>query len=200
MQLYDLVGFVLLLIIASLRSVFRTNNDNVSINETSSYVDLGPLYGNKKETLNKIRAHDGRGMMLPDTFAEDRLMLLPPAVCVLLVLFNRNHNVRPHKYNFTLVLNCRLQYIANKLLEINERQTYTKPESIPLTDPDRAKKITDQDEDIFQTARLINCAWFGAAIFSDYFSSILGLCRQGSNWSLNPFGVRGPHVLTLQRC
>ena len=55
--------------------------------------------------VNKIRAHDGRGMMFLDTFAEDRLMLLPPAVCVLRVLFNRNHNVRPRKSNFTLVLN-----------------------------------------------------------------------------------------------
>jgi linoleate 10R-lipoxygenase len=154
-----------------IHTVFRTSHDKVSINETSSYVDLGPLYGNNKEAVNKIRAHDGRGLMLPDTFAEDRLMLLPPAVCVLLVMFNRNHN-----------------YIANKLLEINERQTYTKPESIPLNDPYRAKTIADQDEDIFQTARLINCAWFGAAIFADYFSSILGLCRQGSTWSLNPFG------------
>ncbi|KAN0138091.1 hypothetical protein V8E53_003980 [Lactarius tabidus] len=100
--------------------------------------------------------------MLPNTFAEDRLMLLPPAVCVLLVLFIRNHN-------------------------INERQTYTYPKNIPMNDPDRAKKITDQ-EDIFLTARLINCAWFGSAIFADYFSSILGLVRQGSTWSLNPFG------------
>jgi hypothetical protein len=51
-------------------------------------------------------------------------------------------------------------------------------------------KLSDQDEDIFQTARLINCSWFGSAILSDYFSSILGLVRQGSTWSLNPFGVR----------
>ena len=26
-------------------------------------------------------------------------------------------------------------------------------------------------------------------VFSDYFSCILGLVRQGSSWSLNPFGV-----------
>ena len=155
--------------------MFRTSHDNVSINETSSYVDLGPLYGKKKETVNKIRGHDGRGMMLPDTFAEDRLMLLPPAVCVLLVLLNRNHNVRPLWSRVTLALNCHPQYIANELLEINKRQTYMKPESIPLTD--RTKEIADRDEDIFQTARLINCAWFGAAIFSDHFSSILGLCH-----------------------
>lgn len=32
--------------------------------------------------------------------------------------------------------------------------------------------------------------WFASAVFSDYFSAILGLVRQGSNWSLNPFGVR----------
>ena len=39
--------------------MFRTSHDNVSINETSSYVDLGLLYGKKKETVNKIRADDG---------------------------------------------------------------------------------------------------------------------------------------------
>jgi hypothetical protein len=89
----------------------------------------------------------------------------------------------------------RLQYIANKLLEINERKTYTKGESIIRIAPDdleRQKKISDQDEDIFQTARLINCAWFRAAIFSNYFSGILGLVRQGSTSSFNPFRVRGP--------
>ena len=74
-------------------SIFRTSHRDVNINETSSYVDLSPLYGNNEETLNKIRAHDGRGSLLPDTFAEERLLLLPPAVCALLVLFNRNHNV-----------------------------------------------------------------------------------------------------------
>ncbi|KAH8986848.1 linoleate diol synthase [Lactarius akahatsu] len=154
-----------------IHTVFRTSHKNVNINETSSYVDLAPLYGNDKKRLDQIRVHDGRGLIHPDTFAEERLMFLPPAVCVILVLFSRNHN-----------------HIANKLFEINERQTYIKPGDIPHTDKDRAKKIADQDEDIFQTARLINCAWFGSAIFSDYFSSILGLPRQGSTWSLNPFG------------
>ncbi|KAH8997828.1 linoleate diol synthase [Lactarius hatsudake] len=154
-----------------IHTVFRTSHKNVNINETSSYVDLAPLYGNDKKRLDQIRVHDGLGLIHPDTFAEERLMFLPPAVCVILVLFSRNHN-----------------YIANKLFEVNERQTYTKPGDIPHTDKDRAKKIADQDEDIFQTARLINCSWFGSAIFSDYFSSILGLPRQGSTWSLNPFG------------
>jgi hypothetical protein len=77
----------------SLHSVFRTSHDNSSINETSSYVDLSPLYGNDQKRLNEIRVNDGRGMIHPDTFAEDRLRLLPPAICALLVLFSRNHNV-----------------------------------------------------------------------------------------------------------
>jgi len=153
-----------------IHTVFRTSHRDVTINETSSYVDLAPLYGNNEETLNQIRVRDGRGLLLPDAFAEDRLLLLPPAVCTLLVLFSRNHN-----------------YIANKLLEINERGTYKNPDTIRLDDPLRVKQIAEQEEDIFQTARLINCSWFGSAIFSDYFSSILGLHRQGSTWSLNPF-------------
>ena len=44
-----------------------------------------------------------------------------------------------------------------------------------------------QDEDIFQTARLINCAWFAGIVMSDYFAAILGLVRQGSSWAFNPF-------------
>jgi linoleate 10R-lipoxygenase len=79
----------------------------VNINETSSYIDLAPLYGNNEETLNKIRVRDGRGLLQPDTFAEDRLLLLPPAVSVLLVLFNRNHNVRPRSCDdVSSVIDC----------------------------------------------------------------------------------------------
>ena len=151
--------------------VFRTSHTDVHINETSSYIDLAPLYGSTDDQLEKIRVRDGRGLLKPDTFAEDRLLLLPPAVCVLLVLFNRNHN-----------------YIANKLLEINERGTYyNPPESRPQDEPEREKKIEEQEKDLFETARLVNCAWFASAVFADYVAAILGLVRQGSSWSLNPF-------------
>lgn len=75
-------------------SVFRTSHDHGNINETSSYVDLAPLYGVDQDSQNQVRVRNGRGLLHPDVFAEDRLLLLPPAVCVLLVLFNRNHNVR----------------------------------------------------------------------------------------------------------
>ena len=77
-------------------------------------MDLAPLYGNSKKTLDKLRVHDGRGLLHPDTFAEDRLLLLPPQVCVLLVLFNRNHNV-----SLRLVV-C--AYIQSKQLVVHRRQ------------------------------------------------------------------------------
>ncbi|KAJ6548164.1 linoleate diol synthase [Mycena vulgaris] len=144
-----------------IHSVFRTSHKDVNINETSSYVDLSPLYGHNQGAQDKVRIKDGRGKLHPDTFAEDRLLLLPPAVCAILVMFSRNHN-----------------YIAQKLFEINERGTYKDPNTLS------GEKLLAQDEEVFQTARLVNCGWFG----SDYFSSILGLVRDGSSWSLNPFG------------
>jgi linoleate 10R-lipoxygenase len=36
----------------------------------------------------------GCGLMYPDTFSEERLTFLPPAASALLVILNRNHNVR----------------------------------------------------------------------------------------------------------
>ncbi|PPQ98253.1 hypothetical protein CVT26_003424 [Gymnopilus dilepis] len=153
-----------------IHSIFRTSHRDWNINETSSYVDLAPLYGNNQDAQDKVRKRDGRGKLHPDAFAEDRLLLLPPAVCVLLVLFNRNHN-----------------YIADKLLEINERGTYVDPATVSPDDPTSKAKLLQQEEEIFQISRLINCGWFGMVVFSDYFSTILGLVRDGNSWSLTPF-------------
>jgi len=45
---------------------------------------------------NKLRdTTAGRGLLYPDTFSEERLLFLPAATSVLLVLFSRNHNVCP---------------------------------------------------------------------------------------------------------
>jgi linoleate 10R-lipoxygenase len=126
-----------------IHSVFRTSHSDSSINETSSYVDLSPLYGHNQEYQDKVRIRDGRGCIHPDTFAEDRLLLLPPAVCVILVLFSRNHN-----------------YIAKKLLEINERGTFVDPSTLDANDEKQKKKLMDQDEELFQVSRLINSNWF----------------------------------------
>ena len=74
-------------------------------------------------------------------------------------------------------------------MEINERGRWQDPDNIPADDPSRSKKLLQQEEEIFQTARLINCGWFATVVFSDYFCSILGLVRDGNSWSLNPFEV-----------
>lgn len=79
------------------------------------------------------------------------------------------------------------QHIAGKLLDINERGTWKDPSLFPADDAATEKKLEQQDEEIFQTARLINCAWFANVVFSDYFAAILGLTRTGTSWWLNPF-------------
>ena len=48
-------------------SIFCTSHDDFNINETSSYVDLVPLYGMMQ---NKVRTHNSRELLNPDAFAE----------------------------------------------------------------------------------------------------------------------------------
>ncbi|KAG8943980.1 hypothetical protein FRC03_002213, partial [Tulasnella sp. 419] len=147
-----------------IHSLFHTDhNSDEGINKTSSYLDLSPIYGNNQEEQDSVRIKDGYGRIYPDTFADKRLLRMPPSTPALLVLFCRNHN-----------------YIAQKLLEINERGQWTDPP------PSDEAKLNLQDEDIFQTARLINCGYFMNTILSDYLASILGLIREGNSWSLNP--------------
>ncbi|KAI0683948.1 heme peroxidase [Cytidiella melzeri] len=146
-------------------SLFRTNPKNWNINDANSYLDLSPLYGINQQQQDMVRNKaEGRGYLWKDAFAEDRLILVPPAASALLVVFSRNHN-----------------YIADMILKINEQGKWSDP---PPEDP--AKRAA-QDEEVFQTARLINCGHFMAMIFGDYVAGFLGLARDGSGWSMNPF-------------
>ena len=75
-------------------SLFRTNPADETINNTTSYLDLSPLYGTKQSEQDLVRDKEkGRGLLFKDAFAEDRLVLVPPAASALLVIFSRNHNV-----------------------------------------------------------------------------------------------------------
>src|SRR5947209_12082040 len=82
--------------------LFHTNRNNPDIVDSSSYLDLGPLYGHNKPMQDSVRTFKD-GKLKPDTFAEDRLLAFPPGVCALLVCFNRFHN-----------------YVVSQLAEINE--------------------------------------------------------------------------------
>ena len=75
-------------------TLFRTNPTDNTINNTTSYVDLSPLYGTNQSEQDLVRNKaEGRGLLWNDAFAEDRLILVPPAASALLVIFSRNHNV-----------------------------------------------------------------------------------------------------------
>ncbi|KAH9481020.1 Psi-producing oxygenase A [Psilocybe cubensis] len=147
-------------------SLFRTDLKKIHINNASSYFDLSPLYGDNQTAQDKVRDKSrGRGLLYPDTFSEERLTFLVPATSVLLVLFSRNHN-----------------YIAEKLLKINEKKRWSDP---PPTDPTLRAA---QDEEIFQTAKLVNCGHFMSAILGDYVAGFLG-SSEGCNWEMAPFDI-----------
>ncbi|KZT06599.1 heme peroxidase [Laetiporus sulphureus 93-53] len=146
-----------------IHSIFNTNTRDWTVNDASSYLDLSPLYGSSQQQVDAVRRHDGTGRLWEDVFADARLLFMPPAAGALLVLFCRNHN-----------------YVAERILAINELGTYASPESLS------AQKRAAQDEEIFQRARLVNCAFFMQVILGDYVGAILGLTRDGLGWRLNP--------------
>ncbi|EPS36543.1 hypothetical protein H072_9903 [Dactylellina haptotyla CBS 200.50] len=103
-----------------IHDIFRTNDRDKNISDSSSYLDLSPLYGYDEETHAKVRT--GKlGLLHPDTFAEDRLLRQPPGVCTYLVMFNRYHN-----------------YAARQLLRINENGKFSVPSKYSSEDPDEA--------------------------------------------------------------
>lgn len=70
---------------------FQTKRENPFINETSSYVDLSTLYGNTGKDQEKVRTYEN-GRIFPDSIASERIMMMPPGVVAVLLLFSRNHN------------------------------------------------------------------------------------------------------------
>lgn len=86
-------------------SLFRTNPRNWTINDTNSYLDLSVLYGVSSQQQDMIRNKDeGRGYLWKDAFAEDRLVLVPPAASALLVVFSRNHNVGSFRFSISVTI------------------------------------------------------------------------------------------------
>ncbi|KAK5086243.1 hypothetical protein LTR70_000029 [Exophiala xenobiotica] len=152
---------------------FQTSRTNQWINETSSYVDLSTLYGNTGEEQKRVRTYQN-GTIYPDSIASERIMLMPPGVITVLIMFSRNHNA-----------------IAYSLWSINEEGKYGDWDE--LTDEQKEW----QDEDIFQIARNINVGFFASVVLKDYVAAILNTPRANSEWSLDLGGeikLRGDRV------
>ncbi|TFK24090.1 heme peroxidase [Coprinopsis marcescibilis] len=166
-----------------IHSIFKTNPRDWTTNDASSYLDLSVLYGHNDRDVAAVRRNDGTGRLWPDVFADYRLTHMPPASCALLVLLSRNHN-----------------FVAQKILDINENGKYKKPSELD----EKARQV--QDDEIFHRTRLVNCGYFMHIIlggectrhgvrfrllirirsFADYVGAILGLVRDCSDWRLDP--------------
>lgn len=85
---------------------FQTSRKNNWINETSGYVDLSTLYGNTEVEQKEVRTYED-GLIFPDSIASDRIMMMPPGVVAVLIMFSRNHN-----------------QIAESLFSVNEEGKY----------------------------------------------------------------------------
>ena len=171
---------------------FHTSHTDFTISETSSYLDLGPLYGSNAEQQMSVRAKKD-GLLKPDCFADKRILGFPPGVGLLLIMFNRFHN-----------------HVAKNLAKIDENQRF----SVLLKDHGGFKGIRSQqdetppspeqryDEALFQTARLVTTGLYINIVLKDYVRTILGLNRTNSLWNLDPrsdeskafFGIKIPEA------
>ncbi|KAG1220276.1 hypothetical protein G6F35_006825 [Rhizopus arrhizus] len=138
--------------------LFHTDYNDPRRNLTTSYLDLSLLYGNNRAQQVSYRQMKG-GLLKPDQWHDKRLVIQPPGVSALMVMFSRNHN-----------------YIAKKLLEINENKRFSYGPGKALATEE------EQDEHLFQTARLINNGCYLNIITHDFLRTILGV---GTNSPFN---------------
>lgn len=137
---------------------------------SSSYLDLGPLYGHNEGQQKLVRAYKD-GLLKKDTFAESRLLGQPPGVCALMIAFNRFHN-----------------YIVGEMAVIDEGNRFSLPPGITPQDPKYEEALLKRDNDLFQTGRLVTCGLYVNIILNDYLRTILNLNQNSidSNWTLDP--------------
>ncbi|KAK2469200.1 hypothetical protein H9L39_19181 [Fusarium oxysporum f. sp. albedinis] len=153
-----------------IHDLFHTDEADRTRLRNSSYLDLGPLYGNNMDEQKRVRTFKD-GLLKKDTFSESRFLSQPPGVCALVVAFNRFHN-----------------YIVQELATINERGRFSLPAGMTENDPDYSKAQSKRDNDLFQTGRLITCGLYINIILGDYLRTILNLNRNPihSDWKLDP--------------
>ena len=146
-----------------IHDLFRTDHWDITKNKTSSYLDLAPLYGCDQTEQDEMRTFKD-GKIKPDCFSSKRILGMPPGVGAMLIMFNRFHN-----------------YVVDQLASINEAGRFTRPK-----DGADMRASAKYDNDLFQTARLINCGLYVNIILKDYVRTILNLNRTDSDWDLDP--------------
>lgn len=75
-------------------------------------------------------------------------------------------------------------------VRINENNRFRKPK-----DGASKEQWEKYDNDLFQTARLINCGFYVNVILKDYVRTILSLNRTSSTWDLDPRAVQTKTLL-----
>ncbi|KAK7432233.1 hypothetical protein QQZ08_001178 [Neonectria magnoliae] len=150
-----------------IHDLFWTNSKDPNQNDSSSYLDLAPLYGCNKEACDSVRTFKD-GKLKVDSFADKRLIGNPPGVCILLIMFNRFHN-----------------HVATNLAAINEGGRFTKP-APDLAEDAAASAWKKYDEELFQTARLVTSGLYINITLVDYVRNIVNLNRVDTTWTLDP--------------
>ncbi|KXH26512.1 linoleate diol synthase [Colletotrichum salicis] len=150
-----------------IHDLFWTDFKDMTKSKTSAYLDLSPLYGSNQEMQNSIRTFKD-GKLKADSFADKRLIGMPPGVCVILIMFNRFHN-----------------HVAENLAAINEGGRFTPP-SKGLNEEQTAAALKKYDEDLFQTARLVTSGLYINITLVDYVRNIVNLNRTNTTWTLDP--------------
>jgi hypothetical protein len=155
-----------------IHDVFRTNRTDFNISDTSSYLDLAPLYGSNQDEQDMMRTFKD-GKIKPDCFSEKRILGFPPGVGVLLIMFNRFHN-----------------YVVEQLAVIDENGRFSSIRR-PLGQATHEDIEAKYDNALFQTGRLITGGLYIQIILKDYVRTILNLNRTDSKWDLDPRSADG---------
>ncbi|PHH86123.1 hypothetical protein CDD83_10692 [Cordyceps sp. RAO-2017] len=151
-----------------IHDVFRTSPADGSRVETSSYLDLAPLYGSSLRDQLEVRTLRG-GKLKPDAFHERRLLGQPVGMSVMLVLYNRFHN-----------------HVCDVLLQINEGGRFGLACADDAGPRERALALAKQDHDLFNTARLIVGGLYVNVSLHDYLRAITNTHHSTSDWTLDP--------------
>jgi hypothetical protein len=151
-----------------IHDIFRTNRKDTNISDTSSYLDLAPLYGSSVEDQKKVRKMS-RGLLWPDTFHERRLLAQPPGVNIMLVMYSRFHN-----------------YVADVLFKINQDNRFPEPDASLLDEEELKEAEKKLDEDLFQTARLVVGGLYVNISLHDYLRGLTNCHHSDTSWTLDP--------------